>query len=318
MMRTQSINFFGVTVIALLTACAGNGSTPATMTPSSQMQSSSAHNYSAALLQSLKFPHSIIPRDLYVGDLNTNAVDVLRNKTYREVGAITSGVDSPVGLFLDTRGNLYVANQFGGDVSEYAPGNMGAPNFIYNSAMGIPGGVTVDRHGNVYEADYGNGLVNEYFQGSNVAVSACSTPGGAAGVAVDTAGDVFVTYQQNGVYTLAEFVGGLRGCRLTVLQTLGSTGGGLALDANGKLLEADGNAVVVIPPPYTGISGTIGSGFSGAATVNLNRKNTLAFVADYSNITVTVINYPGGTNQTVLSNGFGLPFSVVDWPNFVP
>ncbi|MBV9263117.1 MAG: hypothetical protein JO324_02270, partial [Candidatus Eremiobacteraeota bacterium] len=75
----------------------------------------------------------------------------------------------------------------------------------------------------------------------------------------------------------------------------------------------------VIDPPYTSVTRTIGSGFSGAINVKLNKKNTLAFVADYGNNTVTIVNYVTGANVTVLgrANGVVSPRAVVDWPNAV-
>ncbi|MBV9028577.1 MAG: hypothetical protein JO311_08170, partial [Candidatus Eremiobacteraeota bacterium] len=165
-------------------------------------------------------------KDLYVSDFADNAVKILKNGTWRDAGVITAGINWPTGLFLDKRGNLYVANTFGANVTEYAPGAV-TPSFTYSANAVAPYFVTADARGNVFVGDPGNGSasgqVYEYFQGFNATVAAC-TPGqasggnaGVYGVAVDAQGDVFVDYRLPGgiTGTMAEYPGGLTGCHQT-------------------------------------------------------------------------------------------------------
>jgi len=72
-------------------------------------------------------------------------------------------------------------------------------------------------------------------------------------------------------------------------------------------------------PNYNTVSRTIGSGLSCAQNVRLNEANTLAFVTDVCNNTVTVVNYGGGSNTRVLGAGNGLtrPVAAVEDPNAV-
>lgn len=297
----------------------GCSQSPNTVVPNGLEQNLTLRN--PAILGGLKAAHAIIPRDLYVADQGTNAIDILHNKTFRDVGVITSGISLPVSVFLDARGNLYVAN-FVGNVAEYAPGNTGSPNFVYNSGIGYEvEAVTTDAHDNVFVADIGGNLT-EYFQGDNQVIAQCNARGSASGIAVDSSGNVFASAYNATANSprLVEYPGGLKNCNeITLSAPLASLAQGIALDKNDDILVAQGGQVVEIAPPYSSIAGTIGSGFNNAREVTLNRANTEAFVSDWSNETVTIVGYPGGSNITVLGvqNGLAKPFAAVDWPNAV-
>ena len=330
-MREASLGTFlaAASTVIVLSACAGSqGANAALPNSTSQIPTtygpatSSAH-LSGNSLRSLAPSVTRIPRDLYVADALANAVDVLHNKSYRELTAITNGISGPVNVFLDRRGNLYVANFNSGSgyITEYAPGTT-APSFTYSAGISGPFSVAVDAHDNVYEGDVLSGNVTQYFQKDNYVIASCPVGGNAYGVAVDGSNDVFVDYfvGPSGPTLIAEYPGGLRGCNE---QTLGLTSlilpGGLALDKNNNLLVADGNEVAVVDPPYTSITGTIGSGFAEVDNVHLNRDNTKAFVTDGFHETVTVVSYPSGANLIVLGTQYGLlgPVSAVDQPNAV-
>jgi hypothetical protein len=302
---------------ALLAACGGpyNASTQTSGLPPARVLGTPA---SEKVLYSLQAAR--IPRDLYIADAGTNEVDLLRNKTYRDVGVITNGVSGPQDVFLDRQGRLYVANATTSDVTEYAPGNTSAPIFTYSAHVVFPDAVTTDARGNVFEGD-ANGSINEYFQGSNGVVASCSQGGNVDGVAVDSSGDVFVDVfvLPSGPAELVEYPGGLSKCSATILGATLSAAGGVALDNNRNLLVCNGGEVSVIDPPYTNVTRTIGSGFAFTIAVTLNKSNTLAFVSDSTNNTVTVVRYPRGTNLTVLgiANGLKAPLGAVDQPNAV-
>jgi hypothetical protein len=107
-----------------------------------------------------------VPKDLFVADYGLDAVEILTNKTWQNVGSITSGIDSPDGAFVDKKGNLYISNAGSVDITEYKPG-ASSPKYTYSSGMENPTDVSVDTHGNVYEADFEDGDVAEFPQGSN-------------------------------------------------------------------------------------------------------------------------------------------------------
>jgi len=265
------------------------------------------------------------PPYLYVADSCEPSIDVLNGKTYYELGSITDRVSGPTDVFVDSKGNLYVANADSGNVTEYAPGDWSAPSFTYSVNMQAPFAVTADAHGDVYEGDY-NGYINEYYQKQNAeTVVSCQPaapgefglPNPVVGVAVDSSNDVFAMVDASSVY-LVEYPGGLDNCPPPKVLPLG--GENIAVDKNANLLIANGTSVEVVDEPsYSEINATIGSGFSCAGNVRLNKGNTLAFVTDTCNDTVTVVNYPSGTNATVLGTGNGLsePVAAVPAPNAV-
>lgn len=321
-MREANLFTLAAAAVTLLGGCGGSQSVNAVM-PNSVAANSALHS-PINVLGALRNAHAKMPKDLYIADIYANAVKMLRNKSFRDAGAITAGIDVPTDVFLDKQGNLYVANiggsQGGANVVEYAPGNTAGPSVVYTDKITFPEAVAADAHGNLFVADSSlNSSVNEYYQGLNHAVGSCPVQA-PLGVAVDSSGDVFVLERTSGGNVLAEYPGGLAGCNQQVLRvTIDATAGGIALDASNNILLADGSKVAVIDPPYTSITGTIGSGFGFATNVRLNRKNTLAYVSDQENLTVTLVSYPSGTNVTVLGlqNGIQYPVAAADWPNAV-
>jgi len=324
-----------IILLAGLTGCAGSTTTgayvPAAAAMSHQVLPRAAQSAQSAGHKILHAARPKDPKDLYVADFADNAVLILKNGSWRDAGAITAGIVWPQGLFLDKRGNLYVANDLAPNVTEYAPGAM-SPSFTYGANMAQPTTVATDAHGNLFEADAGaaaSGFVNEYFQGVNATIESC-TPnfnyggnGGVYGVAVDKNGDVFVDYRLPGglTGTIAEYVGGLHGCIAKTLPISLNGPAGMALDASGNLLvaEAQGGVVDEIEPPYTAINRTIGAGFGAPVDVKLSKDNTQAFVTDGGNQSVTVVDYASGANVKVLGAADGLSNvnGAVDGPNAV-
>lgn len=260
-----------------------------------------------------------ILHSLYVSD---GDIQVLRYRTWANLGTITNGIVTPLLLWVGTNGNLYVANHDGSDITEYDPsGNL---VFTYNAGMFLPAGVTTDGVGNIYEGDYA-GIVNEYAEGANTVIGHCSVGGAILGVAVDKHGNVFVDYEAGGSFgSILEFRHGLTGshCIKTIFPvTLGSFGG-IAFDSKDNLVVADSGsgAVDVIAPPYISITGTLGSGYVKPIDVTLNRGRTRAYVSDEGSGSVQVVTYPGGMPIATIGSTYGIsfPVSAVDSDNYVP
>jgi hypothetical protein len=264
--------------------------------------------------------------ELYVSDGNLNAVEILKNDGWKNVGSIDNGTNGPDGDWYDMHG-LYVANDAGADVTQYTPQYFA---YTYSTGMVDPVDVTTDSPGNVYEADYdypdGNGFVNEYAQESNTIVQSCSPGGAVEGVAVDKHGDVFVDYNV-GTYPsvtgyIVEYRHGLAGCNGTVLGVTLDFAGGMAFDKQANLIVCDqlAPAVDVIAPPYNAVTSTLGSGYDDPLHVTINKKNTLVYVTDLYAATVDVLNYPSGSSVVTLNSSEGLsgPTGAVDGGNDVP
>jgi len=235
------------------------------------------------------------------------AEDVVLNNAGQETAIITNRLNGPDGNWYDSKGDLYVADFDNSWVAEYNPGQTGAA-FVYSA--GLSGGevtVTTDSQLNVYTGSYTGSNVTEYAHRVNTVKFQCSPGGNVEGVAVDTSGNVFVSYNASGG-KLAEYKGGLSGCTKTTLTPTTSFAGGLMLDKYGNLLACDQfNGVRIIPPPYTAISKTI-TGFADTFKVALNEQQNLMFVADPEDYLVWVKYYPSGDSYTDF--GFYEPLGV--------
>jgi sugar lactone lactonase YvrE len=257
-------------------------------------------------------------KDLAVSDFGTDAVEVLNSK-YDLVATIKAGLESPDGDYYDSKGNLYVSNYAGADVTEYNKSD--ALTHTYSSGLTDPIGVTTDAHGNVFVADFGNfaaSVVTEYPQGSNSPSASCNTGLANEDVAVDKSGNVFVSGANTGVGygVLLEYKNGLTGCSSTRLDPLLDDAGGLIIDKHNDLVACDQlSGVDIIPPQYYSISATIPE--DDAFTVALNKKETLLYIAQPNEYDVLVVKYPAGTTVTTLGSGNGLsdPAGVATYPS---
>jgi serine/threonine-protein kinase len=321
----QIIVTFTICAMALETGCVGVE--PRSATPPLQPEAARtgvAPRFMTILHFDKAFAHSAKPdgaaKDLYVSDFDNAAINILRNRTYKFVGAIP--LDDPDGNFADTAGNLYVASPSGNDISEYAPGAT-SPMFTYTSGMSDPVGVSVDTRGNVYEADYSpSGFVNEYAQESNAIAETCSLGGQVEGVAIDRRDDVFVDYiPSGGGGKIVEYKHGLKRCKATAIPVSLGFPGGMVLDKSGNIVVCDQNApaVDIIAPPYRRVTRTLGSDYSDPFHITIDKDNHLAFVTDVNDAVVRVLKYPSGAEVTTLggANGLAIPSSAVDGVNAV-
>lgn len=139
------------------------------------------------------------------------------NALFLDGNGTSAAFSAPVGVAVDSSGNVYVADAGNnairkitpaGDVTTLAGGN-GPPGAIdgpgATATFGSPQGVAVDSAGNVYVADSDNNRIRKITSGGVVSTLAGSTNGyqdgiGTAaqfnipyGVAVDAGGNVYVT-----------------------------------------------------------------------------------------------------------------------------
>jgi DNA-binding beta-propeller fold protein YncE len=101
----------------------------------------------------------------------------------------------PLGLAVDTKGNLYVANSGGNDILVYNPSYNQLPSKTITQNVSDPTGVAFDPYGNLWVANYGggSGSVTEYSEGvlnaSNTITNGIQGP---EAIAVDGLGNVWV------------------------------------------------------------------------------------------------------------------------------
>lgn len=281
---------------------------------------------------------------LYVDDYGNNAVEIVANggrapslarqldaPGWNKIGTIGAFLsDQPVSNWVDKRGDLYVPDYnvgFYAQVSEYT--SSGSLKCTYSTNMRFPLAVTTDAKGDVFEADGLSGI-NEYHQGSDALVATCPHfAGGQRGIAVDAAGDVFVSYYLSGGGAISEYVGGLTGCSQTVPGVSLGVPGGIVFDKDANLVVCDetNQVVDIIAPPYNQISGHLGKTYGPfifrydlPSGISINKNNTLAYVTDWGNQRVDVVTYPAGAPFAQVGSGSGLshPTGAVDESNYVP
>jgi hypothetical protein len=269
-------------------------------------------------------PATTVGKDLFVSNSTPTGgteIEVLKHKTYKNIGAITDGVNGADGIWVDKIGDLYVANSLAPNVTEYAPGGN-SPICTYSSELVGPSNGTTDRAGNVYVVDFNHfkspGYIDKYTRCSDVVAQQYSIPLGPEGVAVDKHGNIFVSFvSSSGNGSFEEFKKGSK--TPTALQVTTGPPGGLVVDGKGNLISDDQRGSIdVIAPPYTSAT-TLVSGLYNPFHLALNKKQTLLFNVDTGAETVTVYKYPSGTLVTTLgtANGITNPAGVADSPGAV-
>jgi DNA-binding beta-propeller fold protein YncE len=258
-------------------------------------------------------PHvnAVRARGLFVADSPGQVVE-LALKSYKHIAEITDGLTNVDGNWIDSKGNLYVAN-IDKNVVEYARG-ASSPSCTYSAGLIDPIAVTTDSAGNVFIVDYdpgGSGYVNEYPQCTDSVSKqyAIALGHGPEGVAVDSAGDIFVSYSDShGFGEFVEFKGG--SSTPTHLRDKIIAPAGLIVDRHGNLIADDQDGRIdVIPPPYR-------NGKSIAFTLplpfhcSLNKAENLLFNANVGAGDVTVYSYPSGQLLTTLGPQNGINSAV--------
>ena len=254
--------------------------------------------------------------------------------------AVTTGLKSPLGIALDSSGNIYVTDNGTASVFVYPAGsNANAAPIAtisgINTGLSFPAGIALDSSGNIYVADYGaarvfvypalgssTGLLNETptatISGINPRLTA------PFGIALDSSGNIYVTDEFASIVFVYPALGSSTGmlnesptAYISGSYTRLSTPIGITLDSSGKIYVADEEAASVFVYPALGssagqvdelptaaISGTI-TGLMFPFGIALDSSDNI-YVADYGVASVFV--YPAG------SNGDAAPSATISGP----
>ena len=124
-----------------------------------------------------------------------------REKNPNPRGAITEGINAPVGDCIDAEGTLYVLNyeaDHAGSVTEY---HLGHTRYFKRITRGInrPGYCAIDSSGNLWVTSFGGVNVTEYLKGTKeptfVITVGLSYP---VGISIDPSGNVYVANSKVG------------------------------------------------------------------------------------------------------------------------
>ena len=234
----------------------------------------------------------------------------------------------PVGLALDSAGNLYVGDQYNHTIREVTPagvvttlaGQAGAPGLLdgtgTNALLSYPNGVALDSAGNLYVADSGNNAIRVLTPaGTDWVVSTLATGfNNPSGVAVDTNGNVYVSESNNGAIRKVTPAG-----VVTTLATGFNFPFLVALDSAGNLYVADAGANAIWKVTPTGVVRTFAScptcsygevdGTGSAARFNLPfgvaaDSHGDVYVSDCNNGAIRKVT-PAGVVTTLAGGSFG-------------
>jgi len=94
---------------------------------------------------------------LYVVGYDNNVVVIhdLDRIGFPEIGEITDGVSTPVGVTVDGKGNVYVGNTGSGTLTIYPPGST-TPSVTLSEGLTTPTCAAIDAGGNIWVANRGS------------------------------------------------------------------------------------------------------------------------------------------------------------------
>ena len=243
------------------------------------------------------------------------------------VAVLSAALSAPLGLAVDTAGNIYIADSgtnrirkaAGGVVTTVAGNGLQGYNgdgiAATSAALNVPSDVKLDAAGNLYIADHGNNLVRMVTGGTISSIVGNGTPAyggdngpatsaqlnGPSGVAVDSAGNVLIADTNNNV--IRRVSGG-------VIATVAGNG----------------------TPAYGGDNGPATSAaLDGPLSVSVDAAGRI-YVADSSNNLIRGLNFPcdfslhppsisatagGGTFQIAVQTESYCSWSVTGLPDWV-
>jgi len=194
--------------------------------------------------------------------------------------AASAELGTPLGIAVDSAGNLYIADSLNGRIREVSNGVI---TTVAGSGFGIgsggigdsgpatsavligPQGVAVDSHGNLYIADTGNNRIRKVVNGAITTVAGngmrgfSGDDGPAAGaqlnlprgVAVDAAGNVYVADTGDNSLTNGNYLSGTGNNRIRLL-----TPGAMPTVFKGGVVPNDGSIPIIQPGSWVSIYGS--------------------------------------------------------------
>ncbi len=241
----------------------------------------------------------------------------------------TTGIEFPIGMAVDTSGNVYIAEYSGNAV--YKETLQGSGSYVRSTvASGFaigPVGLAVDGAGNVYVGlDIGSGasLLKETLQGNGSYVQSQIGSGldSVYGVAVDSGGNVYAV-NNAGPETVLKFIpSGSTYTSSVIFTSPGGTLAGLALDNSGNLFVAKEYTSTVYKLTPTGDPATTTAYTSSVITTTAQSAFDVAvdsagdlYIADTAGyLRLETPNGSSSYTETVLASGLSSSYGVTISP----
>jgi serine/threonine protein kinase, bacterial len=257
---------------------------------------------------------------LFEGNTAPNQIEIFRAgrlKRKAPIATITDAIYCPMGMVLDKRGTLYVADSCGytPDVTEYPKGQT-THSVAIADGITYPEGLAIDANETLYVST-GNATIQEYAYGTT-SPSQTITGGGLSdpyGLAVDANQDLFIA--DSGAHEVFEVPYGTTNVENLYLQGL-NTPFAVAFDKSGNLWETDngpyddGIAYVNIYPPGSTTPSTTITGLSYPYGISIDKQGTAAITYLKSPMSAIYLYKPGQyTPYAKLKKDISTPTSVL-------
>jgi hypothetical protein len=225
---------------------------------------------------------------------------------------LSSGLSKPVGVAVDSAGNVYVADAGDDAIKEIAAGTHAATTLFstgvnYPDGVAFDSGVAVDSAGNIYVVNSGYGSILEIAADTHAVISLLSSdlitvPNG---IAVDSAGNVYVA--DTGDNAIKEIAAGTHAVTTLISSGL-STPTAVAVDSAGNVYVADtmSNAIKEIAADTHAVTTLLSSGLYAPEGIAVDSAGNVN-VADTGNNAIKEIAAGTHAVTTLLSSGLTAP-----------
>ena len=259
--------------------------------------------------------------------------------------------NTPIGIAIDSLGNVYTANsgantvtkiltdgttaQFGGTTGSFpigiaidSSGNVYTANYLANTVTKIlpsgttaqfggstgasPSGIAIDSLGNVYTANYNASTVTKILPDGTTTLNWASTGGNPRSIAIDSSNNVYTA--NYGASTVTKILPDG-----TTTQFGGSTGAapyGIAIDSANNVYTANSSASTVTKITSAGVTtlnwASTGNNPRAIAIDSSNNVYTANYGASYGAKTVTKIA-PAGTTTILFANTGNNPLGIATY-----
>jgi hypothetical protein len=250
----------------------------------------------------------------------------------KHIAGPSTGLQDPLGIYVDVFKDIFVANALYGTIVELAAGKIGNATPIAtisgsNTGLQFPYGVALDGDGNIYVTNQEPAkAVTEYPAGSHGNVAPIATITGdqtgltaPSGIVIDGSGVIYVA--NSTAPSITEYAAGSTGNAPPTVTIAGSDTGlsgpaGIALDAAGNIYvanfsgdsvaefaagsTADATPTAIISGPSTGLSSPVAVAVDASGNIyvaNSNSNTITEYAAGSSGDAAPIVTLAGAATQ---------------------